>query len=130
AVTTCQARQCNGIVSASVPSQSKISPLICIMESVGACELPNPSRLHGCELCFNLIGHQWIDNRIEISFDECGKIIQGHVDAVIGHAILWEIVGADLLGAFASADLRLTLRGVFRVFFGDLAFEEARPKDS
>src|SRR5438034_9500082 len=47
--------------------------------------------------------------------------MQGEPDAVVGHAVLGKIVGADLLAAVARSDLRLALLGDFAVlplFFG------------
>src|ERR1043166_6655052 len=73
--------------------------------------------------------HQRFDERIEIALDEIGEIIERHFDAMIGDAILREIVSADFFAAFAGADLLFTLRGVFRVFFRDFSFEQARAQD-
>ena len=59
--------------------------------------------------------------RIDVAFDEGGQIVKSEFDAVIGDAVLREIVGADSFVAFAGADLGFALRGVFGVFFGDFA---------
>ena len=49
------------------------------------------------------------------------EIVRGVLDPVIGHAALGKVVGADLLGALATADLRLALGGDLGVLLGQLA---------
>ena len=50
-----------------------------------------------------------IDQRIDITAHNLIELMERHSDAVIGDAILFEIVGANLLGAIAGADLRAAL---------------------
>ena len=70
--------------------------------------------------------HQRFDEFIEVAFDEVGEVVERQLDAVVGDAVLREIVGADFFAAFARADLVFADGGVFGVFLGDLAFEQAR----
>lgn len=41
----------------------------------------------------------------EVALDDLGEVVEGEVDAVIGDAILREVVGADALAAVAGTDL-------------------------
>ena len=50
-------------------------------------------RAQGFEHIANVAGH------------EAGQIVEGEADAVVGDAVLGEIVGADFLGAVAGANL-------------------------
>src|SRR2546421_6834509 len=101
------------MVSASVPSQSNIKPLIFIER--GEVETPE-STLKRRQLIFEVAGHQRLDQGIEIAVDHIRKIVEREFDAVISDAVLRKVVGADALVAFAGADLRLALRGVFGIF--------------
>jgi hypothetical protein len=77
------------------------------------------------ELLVELIGHERTDERVEVAFDEIRQVVEGQFNAVIGHAVLREIISADLLAPFAGADLVFAVGGVFGIFLGDLAFEQA-----
>ena len=57
--------------------------------------------------------------RVQFAFHHNGQIVKRQFDAMVGDAVLRKIVGADSFVAFAGADLRLALRGVFGVFLGD-----------
>src|SRR3546814_7186108 len=41
-----------------------------------------------------------------MTLEDFGKPVEGQVDAVVRHPPLWEIIGADALGAVAGADHR------------------------
>src|SRR5262249_4264225 len=47
-------------------------------------------------------GDQGLQQLVQIAVDDAVELVQGETDAVIGHAILREIIGADLLRAFAG----------------------------
>ena len=48
-------------------------------------------------------GGQCVDQLVQIAVHDLGKIVHGQADAVIGAAVLREVVGADLFAAVAGA---------------------------
>ena len=56
------------------------------------------------------------------------EVVRGVLDPVVGDPALGEVVGADLLGPLAAADLGLALGGDLRLLFGDLLLEQSRPQ--
>src|SRR5262249_48195733 len=44
------------------------------------------------------------DQLPELAVDHAIELVQGEPDAMIGDAVLWEVVGADLFRAFAAPD--------------------------
>src|SRR5438552_17297976 len=48
---------------------------------------------------------------------------------MIGHAVLWKIIGANFFLASARADLAAALRAVFFGLLALLPFEQSRPQD-
>jgi len=54
---------------------------------------------------------QTIDQLIQVPFEDLFKVIQSKPDAVVGYAVLREVVGANLLAAIAGADLLLSCGG-------------------
>ena len=50
---------------------------------------------------------QWIDDRIEMARQHFAELIEGQIDAMVGHSTLREIVGADAFGAVAAPDPQL-----------------------
>jgi len=52
----------------------------------------------------------------EIAVDHAVQIVKRQADAMIGHAVLREIVGADFFFAPAGTDLAAALRAVFLRF--------------
>jgi len=57
------------------------------------------------------------DDGVDVAFHDLGEIVLGQADAVVGHAVLGEIVGADAFAAGAGAYLASAVFGVFGVFF-------------
>jgi hypothetical protein len=51
------------------------------------------------------------DQIIQIAFHDAIKLMQRQPDAMIGHTILWEIIGADFFTTLSGPDLRSTLLG-------------------
>src|SRR5687768_15866629 len=47
-----------------------------------------------------------IDQRLDRALHHFRQIVEGRADAVVGDAVLGEVVGPNLLGALAGADLR------------------------
>ena len=70
--------------------------------------------------------HQRLNQRVEVAVNEAGQIVERDFDAVVGDAVLREIVGADFFAAVAGADLLFAVRGVFGIFLGDFRFEQPR----
>ena len=52
---------------------------------------------------------QGVGHRLQIAGDDLIELVQRQADAVIGHAVLREVVGADPLAAIAGADQALAL---------------------
>src|SRR5579862_7361944 len=49
---------------------------------------------------------QALDDVLDVTVHDARQVVLREADAVIGDAVLREVVGADLLGAVARADLR------------------------
>src|SRR5690606_30297199 len=58
-----------------------------------------------------ILGDQRVEQRGQVAFQNLRQAVQGQADAVIGHAPLREVVGANALGPVARADLRLARVG-------------------
>src|SRR5437667_7483405 len=52
-----------------------------------------------------------VDERAELAFHNFGYLVERQADAVIGDAVLRDIVGADFLGAVAGLDLPAAFGG-------------------
>src|SRR5436309_2677328 len=137
---TCQARQCRGMVSARVPSQSKMRarggedmrgrcsvfsvqysvfsvsyrvlrvPCCLKREDVWqALTFPPKAfgvhvsrlELQGLQLFLQVMRHQRFDDRINLALQNKRQVVEGQLDAMVGDAVLREIVGADALVALA-----------------------------
>ena len=73
--------------------------------------------------------YELVDNVFNIAIHNGGDVGTRIVDAMVGDAVLREVVGADFFGAVASADEGFTgLGGVFHLFFF-FALEEAGAED-
>src|SRR5882724_2606715 len=55
--------------------------------------------------------NQAVDERAELAVHDFGQLVKRQADAVIGDAVLREIVGADFFGAVAGFDLAAALGG-------------------
>ena len=66
-----------------------------------------------------IMRHQRFKNRVDIAFQEYRQVVEREFDAMVGHAVLRKVVGADAFVAFAGADLRLALGGILGVLLGD-----------
>ena len=80
-----------------------------------------------CSLCLQLafVALEALDDVIDVATEGSGDVAAAVADAVVGDAVLREVVGADLLAAVASAHQSAALGGELSVFFIDLALEEA-----
>src|SRR6478609_5532394 len=56
------------------------------------------------------------DDLLEIALHDRRQVVERQPDAMVGHAVLREIVGADALTAIARADLAAALRRVTALF--------------
>ena len=64
----------------------------------------------------------------EIAVEDFGHPVGREVDAVIGDPVLREVVGADLLGALARADLAAAILGDRVLLLAQLHLVEPRPQ--
>lgn len=87
------------------------------------------SSLERGEPALNVIGNQRLDQTVEVAVHDGRKVVDTQLDAVVGDAVLREVVGANFLVAFAGADLGAALGGVLGVFGGDALVEEPRSEN-
>src|SRR5687768_15800802 len=94
-----------------------------------------PARLRPSPRSFQLreplrlvAGDQRIDDLVQLTVHDPVDLVEREVDAVVRHAPLREVVGADPLGAVARADLALALGGALGIGFRALHVVEARPQ--
>ena len=59
---------------------------------------------------------QRVGHRLQVAGDDLVEVVQREADAVVGEAVLREVVGANPLAAVAGADERLALGGPLGVF--------------
>src|ERR1019366_329341 len=57
------------------------------------------------------MGDQRVDHGLNAAVHELLQLVRGEADAMVGHAVLGEVVGSDLLAAIATAHHRLALLG-------------------
>src|SRR5471032_2567145 len=57
-----------------------------------------------------MLSHQRVDDLVErLALDDLRQFVEREIDAVVAHAALWKIVGADALRAIARTNLVATL---------------------
>src|SRR5947207_528808 len=56
-----------------------------------------------------IVGTEGVNEFIELAVEHKIELVYGQADAMIGDAILFEIISADLFGAVAAADHRFSL---------------------
>ena len=64
---------------------------------------------------FPVCQNQRLDHAVQVAVQHTLQIAQCQADAVIGHAVLREVVGAYLFAAVTAADLALAAGVVFLV---------------
>ena len=64
---------------------------------------------------FPVCQNQRLDHAVQVAVQHTLQITQRQADAVIGHAVLREVVGAYLFAAVTAADLALAAGVVFLV---------------
>ncbi len=57
------------------------------------------------------MGDERVDDGLQAAFHDEVELVEGEADAVIGEAILREVLSANLLAAIAGADLLFALGG-------------------
>src|SRR5258706_8117311 len=67
------------------------------------------------EARFHVVRDERLDHGVEVALDEVREIVERDFNAMIGHAVLREIVGADFFTALAGADLLFAMGGIFCV---------------
>ena len=74
-------------------------------------------------------GLQRVDQSVEIAVHHAIEIIKRQTDAMIGHAVLREIVSANFFFAAAGADLAAALGAVFFGFLALFSLQQTRTQD-
>ena len=74
------------------------------------------------------VSDERVDERAELAVHRFGELVKSKVDAVVGDAILREIVGAYFFGAVASLDLPFSFSGEGGVLLFLFHFVEPRPE--
>ena len=62
---------------------------------------------------------------LNVPLDEAIETVQCQADAMVGHAILREVIGADLLLASPSSDETFAVGGVFFLFLAAACLQAA-----
>src|SRR5712692_3472425 len=73
---------------------------------------------------------QWLDQFADVAGHDGVELVKSQIDAVIGDAVLREVVGADAIAAVAGADEGAALFGPFLVQFLLLHFVQPAAKDA
>src|SRR5262245_22896398 len=77
-----------------------------------------------------ILGDQRLGELFEIAFEDLVEPVLGELDPVVGDAVLGEVVGADLLGPLARADLRAARRLLLLALLLAFALVEARAENA
>src|SRR5215213_1901002 len=78
----------------------------------------------GGKLVGPLLGCEGLRELLEVAAEGCLEVVGRDADAVVGYAPLREVVGADLRGAVARADLGLPEGALLLGTLAHLAFQE------
>src|SRR6266536_2129140 len=83
-------------------------------------------RFRPLELRPAVVGGELVDDPVQaLALEHAGQVADGQPDAVVGHPVLREVVGADALGAVQRADLRAALGRELSLLLGDGPVEQA-----
>ena len=66
---------------------------------------------------------------VEVALDDAVEIVKGQSDAVVGDAVLREVVGADFFLAPGAPDEAAAVGGILGFFFVAFVLEEASAED-
>src|SRR5581483_2790208 len=73
---------------------------------------------------------QRLRERVELALEHAVELMLRQLDAMVGDAVLREVVGADLLRALACADLRAARRIELRALQLELALVQTRAQNA
>ena len=76
-----------------------------------------------------MFGNQGVGDFFQVAVHHKIQLVQGEVDAVVGHAALGVVVGADAFAAVAAADKGFAFGGFFGLGFAFLRVVQAGGKD-
>ncbi len=79
--------------------------------------------VQGRELIRLVLIDQRLHHLVEAAFEDFIELVQRQIDAVIGHATLWKVVGTNAFLAIARTHQELALLRLFRGLFGLLGVE-------
>ena len=74
-------------------------------------------------------GLQRVDQFVEIAINHAIEVMKRQADAMVGHAVLREIIGADFFFTSTGTDLAATLCTVFFGFFALFSLQQPRTQD-
>ena len=80
----------------------------CCQEECGEKRAPLRRSLCGGRFRGRVAGR--VDQGIQIALEDSGEVVDVQADAVVGHPVLWEVVGADLLAAISGPNLAAARR--------------------
>ena len=80
----------------------------------------NPSIPHCRQKLGLMFGNQSVGDFFQVAVHHKIQLVQGKVDAVVGHAALGVVVGTDTLAAVAAADEGFAFGGFFGLGFAFL----------
>ena len=80
-----------------------------------------------CQLLRALVRHQRVDDLVELTGEHAVELVERQSDAMVGDAVLLEVVGADLLGASATSDLAASSVAELGGLLVLLELEQPRP---
>src|SRR5262249_49251342 len=69
---------------------------------------------------------QSFDERIELAIERARELVAGEADAMIGHGVLREVVGADLVGTISRSHLRPPHLRALRFLLADARVQKPR----
>src|SRR5688572_2006292 len=77
-----------------------------------------------------VLGSERRDQLVNLTIHDLVDLVEGEVDAMVGHPPLREIVGADALGAVAAADQGLARGRRLRLLVANLLVLDARGENA
>src|SRR5260221_7115257 len=112
----------------SIPTAARLCTAISI--SARAAEMSDSLGTGLCaERLLAIVRCQRVDHRIDRAVEKIVELMNRHVDAMVGHARLRKIVGADALRAVARPDHRFARLRDFRLLLRLRLLQQPRPQD-
>ncbi len=69
-----------------------------------------------------------VDHVVDLAVEDSGQVVDGERHAVVGEAVLRKVIGADLVRAFARADLAAAGVGQLLLTLALLQVQQLRPQ--